>query len=244
MKRLLYLFGLLLFCMHFLISCTKPYNEEIIRKEFKDYIKLNFDNPDDLKEIVEIIPYDTLSYASVRNLAFGAFALADTVEEGYDINSEAWGNLLEEFVNKCEQYGIYNISTHNRNKLSNLLQTYTESVFSELGHINAIRQSKQELQARLDSMSYQPAIYVYKINYRVHTGGSTKLKNHYSYIDSLNGFISINPDYNHKDVVCEEYGNLLRDVDNFISTSKQLGDKVNASMENLKEARNILYMEF
>ena len=229
MKRLLYLFGLLLFCMHFLISCTKPSNEEIIRKEFKDYIKLNFDNPDDLKEIVEIIPYDTLSYTSVRELISEAISLSDLVEEGYDLNSEAWHSFTDEFIKKCERYGACNMSIHNRSKLTYLLTTRSERILPELYQINAIRQSKQELQAKLDSMTYQPAIYIYKINYRLHIGDSTKLKSHYSYIDSLNGVISINPDYDQKNAVCKEYSNLFSDLDNFISITRQLGDEINVS---------------
>ena len=219
-------------------------NEEIIRKEFKKYVQLKFDNPDDLKEIVEIIPHDTLSYESVHKITSEAIELSDLVREGYDLNRGAWGDFMNELVKKLERYGTDVMSEYNRDKMYNLILAYENQYVTSLSELTEMEKHKTIIQKRLDSLTYHPAIYVYKINYRIRTNESLMLKSYYSYIDSLNGFISITPEYNEKEAVCDEYNSMYDDVNKFIEITLKLGDDVKASTENLKAARSIFSVEF
>lgn len=241
--RKFYLMLMLIGCLF--ASCVGTQtNEEIISKEFKKYVQLKFDNPDDLKEIVEILPHDTLSYGSVHEITSKAIELSDLVREGYDLNRDAWENFMNELLKKLERYGTDGMTEYNRDKMYNLLLARENQIVTSLSQLVDMENHKTIIQKRLDSLTYHPAIYVYKINYRIRTNDSAMLKSHYSYIDSLDGFISITPEYNKKEVVCDEYNSMYNDVNKFIEITQKLGDEINASMENLKEARHIFSIEF
>lgn len=47
----------------FVVSCSKPTKEELIEKAFKEYVNKNFDDPNNLKEIVSIESRDTAKIA-------------------------------------------------------------------------------------------------------------------------------------------------------------------------------------
>lgn len=220
-------------------------NEEIVRQEFENYVKLKFDNPDDLKEIVEIIAIDTLSHENVCNLASKALTLTNMVEEGDSLYSSAADNYQLEQEAIIQMYSDAScMSTRNRNRMRDLLEEDIEFIEDGVYKKIKMRECKNNLQSQLNSLNYHPAIYVYQINYRINTNGSYQLNSHYSYIDSLNGFIKIDPKYNTTEVLCREYVDVYDNALQLICLATELGDDISDAIERLEEKIHITNIEF
>lgn len=240
----------IILCACLFASCNtsnksaKPSNEEITRTEFEKYVSLKFDNPNDLKEIVEIIPYDTLSYSSLHEITSRALTLTDLVEEGDSIYSKASRDYNEEFLEITNKYDPYYMSQRNRIRMGNLIDKDIEFIENGLYKKIEMRKRRNDLEARLDTLNYHPAIYVYQINFRVNTKEGIVLNSHYSYIDSLSGFIKIDPTYNKFEVLCDEYVDVYDSAIKLSNIAVSLGDDISAAMDRLKEKVLITNLEY
>lgn len=238
-------------CVSLLVSCSTSVddeihtNEEIVREEFNKYVNLNFDNPDDLQEIVEVVALDTLSYASILEQANIALELTTLVEEGDSLYSREWLNYSDsELSYIMRRYDYSSMTTRNYLRMRELLNKDIEFIADRLHQNGMMRESRYNLLSKLDSLNYYPAIYVYQINYRINTNNNTVVNSHYAYIDSLNGFIMIDPEYNKENVMCREYCNVYDNVIELIDIATNIGDDVSEGIDRLKEEIIITNTEF
>lgn len=86
-----------IFSLLFLVCCRPKY-QRMISREFKQYVKTNFDNPKDLKEIVSISNYpDTINVTQMANLSVKTLHtdidIFDTIQNRYKITEDMPGLL-------------------------------------------------------------------------------------------------------------------------------------------------------
>ena len=226
MRKIVFAFLLL----SFIASCgPKDKNIPIVKKEFKAYVQNSFDDPSSLKEIVDIVPNDTISLDFMK-------ALIDLTNTSIEQYRELW--RLKDSVNTEQVQAIIKGPKPKRQP------TYSEAIHgSELideysSYLLKISEAKIALystQARLEALEkelvYHPAIYVYEIKYRNQLKDGLKLQAAYAYIDSLAGFKVIMPEKDDTSILSEDYNNVFQQSKECVIAS----DKVQYLYDKQKE---------
>ena len=68
-----------IFLVSLFLACSEPTKEEQIENTFNEYVHQNFDDPNDLKEILSIEIEDTLSASKTRTFIAGIFDSSDSI---------------------------------------------------------------------------------------------------------------------------------------------------------------------
>lgn len=115
------------------ISCSEPTQEELIEKVFKEYVNKNFDDPNNLKEIISITTEDTLS--ATKTISF--------VENILDSSDSTLIRL------KAINDSLNNVFTTNMNKIT-ASKKLTSKYYGDKIALNTIEElidySQQEMQ--------------------------------------------------------------------------------------------------
>ncbi len=192
----------------FAFACgPKDKNIALVKKEFQSYVQKNFDDPKMLKEIVEIIPGDTLSLSKIK----GMVAVTDSV-----ISASRRLQSLKDSLSTAE----LNEHTKTLSKARNI--SYSDAFSGQLITIEAISIMRKIIDAKkvlayqnasldqlCDSLEYKPAIYSYDIKYRKQYPDGIKLETVYAYVDSLSGFKAILTEKSDTEMMSPEYGEVF-----------------------------------
>lgn len=209
MKRFINLVFVFLGTVVITASCgPKDKNVPIVNKAFKAYVQKTFDDPNSLKEIVEIVPHDTISMESIK-------ALVKITNDGIEQYRELW--RLKDSVNTEQMQAVLKGPKPKRQP------TYSESLkgnmlinegYSLTVKIVEAKIALYPLQSRLnelgDRLVYHPAIYVYEVKYRNQYSDGLKLESAYAYIDSLAGFKVILPKKDDSEIISEDYHSVFK----------------------------------
>lgn len=165
-----------------MLSCTKNKND-IVKDEFYKYVSQNFDDPNDLKEIVSIELIDTISYEGFFN---GTKLLYEVSEQIESLDS------LEK--KQCDSIVNY-VRTHKavtdeyeRRIITEWLIQHAELNSDMISWINIYFDEIRFLKMDIDSLlekSRKLMLYEYEIKARVNEGTSLKLKQYYALEDSI-----------------------------------------------------------
>lgn len=163
-----------------LLSCNNS-NEDKINKGFSDYVNKNFDNPDNIENIVDIKCIDTLSWKnqiSCSRLALKNYYLIDSI------------NSMSNNVYKNEVYrDLVSLSQRKRNAVFvdfmeyiDCCRTYDKFLLDKVipFHENTITDMEKLIKLKDTCNVY---CLLYKIKYRIKTDKNTKyLKTCYCYV--------------------------------------------------------------
>ena len=195
-----------------LFSCgPRDKNISIVKNEFKNYVQKTFDDPRALKEIVEIVPQDTISMKSI-------IGLIELTEETLSLQLELW-NFKDSIENKrqeTELNSMYHVKPKRRPsysesiKFEQLSEAYLESGRKKMDAKYSLYPLRSKLNDMKFGLTYRPAIYRYEVKYRKKCADGLKLESVYAYVDSLDGFKKIVPEIDDFEVIDEDYAAVLR----------------------------------
>lgn len=175
MKRIL----LILIISLSIVSC-KQSNEDLIKKEFKTYVKENFNNPKDFKEIVSIELIDSNStlktYRGVKTM--------------YDMSQDLKKEEIILQKTFKEAWSIEMMNDLGRIATSNQIQSYLKSltiseIYSKSLNDEELLYGKSRIKIFLDNFKYTPPVYSYKVKYREYDNKQLKIKGIHCSFDSL-----------------------------------------------------------
>ena len=237
MKRILEL--LVVVCS--VISCGQGDNNiGIVKKEFKNYVQKTFDDPKSMKEIVEIIPKDTLSFDSVKNLCLMTLDLMDSSFKLYSIKDSLATNQLENAYNDMRKTyrGGYYEAIQGQRMITELVSLVSKQIEAK----TKARYEQSRMKAIYDSLSYYPALYVYEIKYRKQSDDGLKLESAYAYVDSLAGFKNIMSDQKDNEMMCEEYKDAVDESRKCTSRLKDIEALYDENDEKWEEFRKFIIL--
>ena len=183
-------------------------NMAVVKKEFKNYVQKTFDDPKSLKEIVEIIPHDTLSIEKMVSICSFTDSLISVNNELRSIKdsiriveTEILANKLKRSFNGSiiEAFQGQMIASEMMTLINNNIDLKKDLLANQI-----------LLQGYRDSLSYHPALYVYEISYRNQTPDGLKLESAFAYVDSLSGFKKILPKQDDSEMMHDEMGFISR----------------------------------
>lgn len=214
-----------------LVSCTNNTTndykkEKLLKKEFKNYVELNFDNPDNFEEIVEIIPYDTLSTQSVTELAQTALNFCqDVLSKERELREEV-SKLNLEIDSLMKRISPNAFSQTERTRVRSIIAEELSWLSNKLEYMDNIMYLSNTVQTRLDSLQHFVPLYGYAIKYRIKENNDLVLKTHYGYIDSLDNFHYIKEDI----ISIKDYNKKAQEL---VSKSVELSEALSKFVEKI-----------
>ena len=85
-----------------MISCSKPTQEELIEKAFKEYVNKNFDDPSCLKEIISIKVEDTLSATKTISFIENILGNSDSTTDKVKSINDSLKNTFDANLKKIQ----------------------------------------------------------------------------------------------------------------------------------------------
>lgn len=164
--------------LYLLVSCSQS-EKKLIEREFHNHVKLNFDDPKSLNEIVSITPTDTISPQKIKSIA------------ELRIQSGAYLHILCDSLNSDRSVFFKNhvvpnnISEYIVHKVLNLIEEIQICTEMELKTCVSQKEMEVAICEMIDSIKYEPPIYEYKIKFRQKQGGELHMVEYYGCIDSL-----------------------------------------------------------
>ncbi len=186
MKQLLPFLFIFLFSF---ASCQKS-NEELVKQEFKSYVQNNFDDPSSIREIVSILPADTMSVAILKDVLKRLIDTNELVTEMVDMNDSIFDSEIEKIATACHRGS--NLSYSNRQDAARCIDQVAKLIYKK------VPIQKRQDDALTNAMNYlhtdyqyQPPKYGYDIKFRQEVDGKITLKIYTAYIDSLSKDVTI-----------------------------------------------------
>lgn len=210
----------LLFLLAIIVSCSKPTNEDKIKKSFEKYVEINFNDPRDLKEITSVELVDSFSTKDFKNKVKECFEIQDSVVQLYN----SLEKRLNELVNTTP-YGVgYFGIIPKREEAMNLLSQNA----SQLG--NMIRRISMGILKDSEEFEYlqnfpDTTIYCYELKYRINDNGKLVIKSIYANADEKAEQINYST---------EKY-DFNEDLVNFIKECKEAIDSANEFIRVYRE---------
>ena len=231
MRRVVYTIILLIGFGVMISSCSNnDKNISVVKKEFKKYVQKTFDNPKELKEIVDIIPSDTISIEKIKTLLEQTNKMCALSIEENDIadslSSEAMG-LTQNIDRQKARSSTYSTYYRLKSSMDDLYRNNIESISLKFDMLFC----QEAISSLMDSLKYEPPIYEYTINYRVNKEDKLKLESQYAYIDSLNGFKKILP----YKMPNEDYSEQIQEALEAILDAQECYDELTEHTEEVKK---------
>ena len=218
--------------------CCSGKNTAVVKKEFKNYVQKTFDDPKSLKEIVEIIPHDTLSIEKMVSICSFTDSLISVNNELRSIQDSIRMAETENLANKLKR--SFNGSIIEAFQGQMIVSEMMTLINNEINLKKDLLANQILLQDYRDSLSYHPALYVYKISYRNQTPDGLKLESAFAYVDSLSGFKKILPKQDDSEMICEEYGRVVSVSQKCYSINEEINENQKKQDENAAELRDFI----
>ena len=167
-----------------MISCSKPTQEELIKKAFKEYVNKNFDDPNSLKEIVSIESRDTAKIA-LQEITKSILEL-DSLLLYYDsiYNSPTALNKMVKDLSGYENQ-FSNLGYYERDKIKSAGYEYINCALKLTLYNKESYQKKVKLVDSTLNTMIIPQIILYEIRSRVKNNEELKLNKYYALTDSI-----------------------------------------------------------
>ncbi len=214
-----------------LAACTESKEERII-EAFKGYVQNNFDNPDEIEEILSVNPVDTLSKKHIveiveisRNAAHLSDSITAIIQDslfsqtfiGGDVRNQPTKAARKVMRNEDYKLAVRMIS----DIASEFLGNYDN--FDEDQHYNNLINAKDTF------------ILCYELKYRIKSNGTLKMKSIQAHSDSLIN----NVVFRNKDITLKEIG--ISDIsENAVMLLDYYQNKVECGAKLCKIYRKIL----
>ena len=171
---------LLLSLIAILYSCSQTV-EDRISDEFKEFVNLNFDNPDDLKEIVAIEFKDSFNNASLYEIVRLSYKLDSLNEVSYALGT----NFIVELTNELKAYETKyrNLSSYKREKLLEMIYEYVP--LEDKRRYKTYKYNKDFIDSIYSSLDTF-AVKTYNIRIRIQEDGKLKISDYYCIIEDDN----------------------------------------------------------
>lgn len=176
-KNIIIFFGIVI-CV---LSCTKGKND-IVKDEFYKYVSQNFDDPNDLKEIVSIELIDTISYESLCNVTKLLYEISEQTETLASLGK----NQSDSIINYLRNHKPVT-DKDKREIIKEWLVQELELNKDMLYWINTFSDEITFLKMNIDSLlekTKKMMLYEYEIKARINEGTNLKLKHFYALEDS------------------------------------------------------------
>ncbi|MCS2333627.1 hypothetical protein [Bacteroides sp. BFG-606] len=207
MKTTIMLFISFLFATSF-ISCEQT-TEDRIKHEFKIYVKENFGEPRDLKEVTSIKLTDTISYKEL-DLILGN---AQNVLNGIKILQDKFININKKKLAHTYQKASREERSDMNKKLHDLMDisdTYESEYLAMAVEIDSMKIDKDRI------ISFH-----YEIKARIKKGDEKKVEIYHAYMNN-NGDIKIR-DYELKmDEMPKEYQEIFKKLEDFLPIAEKM----------------------
>lgn len=237
MKRIFH-FNCFILLLFIIPACgTNDKNVKVVEKEFRHYVQKTFDNPKDLKEVVEVLPSDTLSVIKLGNMLQMAYETCEMSR----LASQKQDSIEKEIFN-ANLYDVRKVQKMDyptRLKVTSIINTMMELTSKDLSLKKEVLLCEQPIMNLKDSLHYEAPIYEYAINYRVKQGEGLKLKTEYAYIDSLKGFLKIMPERMTDEDYSEQYRKALSLITTAMVNTKKLSAITTQRKENTDEFESV-----
>lgn len=182
MRKLFYRIPLFVLVAFLTYSCTQSKDEGIIDK-FKNYVAANFDDPNSLKEIIEVKTGDTITYNTFVDIVSSIYQ-ADTILREIDslasIKVEGMFAVLKRDVERYNDYDKARIRLIFKDlmELGKEEREWLTNDYVELAYL------KTDLDSALKKLDN---IYIrtYEIKTRINSNGALKLKSYYALEDNV-----------------------------------------------------------
>jgi hypothetical protein len=164
------------------VACSQS-KEDIIKGEFKKYVSENFDNPKDLKEILEIKAIDTISYGGLKNGAILMYGVAEQIDSLVELEHTQCNSIVNKIRGQKPIRGDYERSIMQEwlggtFELNNDMITWIDLYFDETKYLKNTIDSLLEQTKGLSLLEYE-------IKTRVKDGDNLKIKTYYALEDSV-----------------------------------------------------------
>lgn len=182
-KNILLAFSLML------LSCgSSP--EDQIKKELKEYVTLNFDDPNSFKELVSIEAKDTTSLQILLQITEEGLKQGKMTEDWCDSISDTQSKIINEIINNTRHH---NLSYKQSTKGGILLEEIYAYTTEDLELTNSYFETKAKIEHFIKGAQYESPLYKYSIKFRKQNKGELTLVEYFAYIDSSTNKITIRP---------------------------------------------------
>lgn len=181
-----------IFLVSLFTACSEPTKEELIEKTFNEYVHQNFDDPNDLKEILSIEIEDTLSASKTRTFIVGIFDSSDSIFSRLYFLSDSLSAIHNSNFEKVKS--SYRLT--NKYRGDSFLQKMTLNLFENINEELSFKTSSDyqdlkitntSLNGILDSLKNDSTFIVtYKIKTRVSQNNELKIKDYYAQLSDMN----------------------------------------------------------
>lgn len=217
-----------------LFSCTQT-KEDIIKDEFKKYVKSNFDDPQDLKEIVSIEQIDTITYEHLRDGLYSLHKIVSLVDTLKKIGDGQNDEIIKKI--KARNYASYNHS-----RVQNWIKQSLDLNINMYSWINTYYDQQCILRDSLNNMLEKMNdlnIFQYRIKARINDNGNLKLHEYYALEDSTNiRIFNKRPTFDDYSEETAVFYKVAREYEDIINMRQEM---VHEKLEINKEILGILY---
>ena len=164
-----------------IISCSseQPTIQNLVEKDFMNYVQDNFDNPKDLKEIVSINIEDTVSYESLKGIAKDCIKMIEATDS---IDKE----LQDDYSEKMKFMSRIDMSSFEKEKYTKMrleCLRYVEEEYLECSKSeNILKSIVEKKDGCCDSLYY----VFYEIKVRTLVNNKLKLQKYYASVQNNN----------------------------------------------------------
>ncbi len=227
MRRLIYVFVIL--CI---VGCVQS-NEDKIRTAFSEYVKNNFDDPSQFKEIVSIDSLDTISTIKIKEL-FNELII--TRKRTYEIG-DSIEKINFKYINDDKlksQLGQSSEFMALAQKVIELNEYYIYLSDKNLSMIDAEAEWK-EIQSHKDTVFYNQ-----RLTYRVNYNDGLKLKTCFVYFDTLYNNIT----FRDNRIKAYEASEITKEIDEFDEKYEPLFELNSERVKTAIQMHNVLRRMF
>lgn len=164
-----------------IISCTKT-PQELVRREFKNYIDLNFGNPDNITEIVSVEPTDTITHTSILETMVLSVTLMELrsssfINQQEQQTAELMNTLKKDYGNTFHYDFKFKTLTDDVISSMTACATFLSNKYKPKS--NRILEQKDRLCDSTLINKVYPTILEYEIKYRERVGDDIVMRRYY-----------------------------------------------------------------
>ena len=212
-----------------MIGCETSREDEI-RKKFKEYVSLNFDDPKTFKEFVAVEANDTCSLWSMLEVTKNGLEVGVSTKEWCDSLGQIQSKMIKEISTSINPKRVNNSM---RIEGGELLRDYYECVTNELELLDSSIKLRSQIEEEIEGITYEPPLYGYSIKIRKKHNDALKLEEYFAYIDSSTNVIIIRPSKLKIYEVSSQIVNLLR-------LNEEYSTNIQARIKNTKRKSEVL----
>ena len=212
MKQRIYILIIIISAM--LVGCKTQTNEDRVESAFKEYVSKTFDNPNELKEIVEICIVDTFDTKTYKTICKGYKTMMDSL----DLINEQFSKSFPERIKSLPKDKIARL--RNSSVFKQVMRSYLEHIDpdevlrKQLSGEYTISEIPKSITSFRDTVFYE-----YKVTYRKKDDNKVNLMSAFALCDTISANVLIFP---------------TQSIDNYSSEVKEFATAFNEWISSAK----------